>query len=81
MAARELRPWSTTDTALAKRDRGDFSAYPVPSDIPDPKVIPARESAASSDSPTPSAVTSANPANAEKESSSTLAPPTNLPPL
>lgn len=77
MAAREIRsPWSTTDTALAKRDRGDFSVYPIPADQPesDPKASSAQESAESLASPTTSAATSETPAGAAKESE--LAPPT-----
>lgn len=82
MAAREIRsPWSTTDTALAKRDRGDFSVYPIPADQPesDTKASSAQESAEGLASPTTSAATSEIPVDAEKVSD--LAPPTGSPSL
>jgi hypothetical protein len=84
MAAREIRsPWSTTDVALSSRDSGDFSVYPIPADQPEPvgKATPAQESVVSSTSPTPSAVTSANSADAVKELKAPELPLTLMPPL
>ncbi len=88
MAAREIRsPWSTTDTVAEKRDRGDFSVYPVPSDQPVPEEVntgkdsPARESVVNLDSPTTSADTLAKNAAAEKERLYQQPPLTVMPPL
>lgn len=86
MAAREIpSPWVTTDPAIHKRAEGDFSVYDVPADQPDPvkekKASPAQESVVSSVSPTPSAATSENPANAEKEQTLLQQPLTVMPPL